>query len=113
MAANTIRVRFITSMISYSARTARAIQLELSGKQNESLSLHYTFTSPHGRARIAKISLIVGAIAAGMSGLAESLSFGFPPLTEDQEFGENPGAGVVALITGFRDPRISMLTSRR
>ena len=36
MAANTIRVRFITSMISYSARTARAIQLELSAKQNES-----------------------------------------------------------------------------
>ena len=47
------------------------------------------FTSAHVRAFIVKILLIVGAVVSGMSLLAEALSFAFPPLTEDQELGEN------------------------
>jgi hypothetical protein len=55
------------------------------------------FTSAHGRALTAKILLIVGAVVTGMSLLAEALSFAFPPLTEDQELGDNPGSAIVAL----------------
>jgi hypothetical protein len=41
----------------------------------------------------------VGAAAAGISLLAEALSLAFPPLTEDQELGENMmGAGIAVVI---------------
>jgi len=57
------------------------------------------FTSAHGRARIVKILLIAGAIVTGMSLLAEALSLAFPPLTQDQELGDNPmGAAIVLLV---------------
>lgn len=55
------------------------------------------FTSAHGRARIVKILLIVGAIATGMSLLAETLSLAFP-FTDDQELGDNPMGAAVMLI---------------
>ncbi|HEV8426544.1 MAG TPA: DUF4328 domain-containing protein [Pyrinomonadaceae bacterium] len=45
-----------------------------------------------------KILLIVGAVAAGISLLAEALSLVFPPLTEDQELGDNPIGVAVSLI---------------
>lgn len=63
---------------------------------------HYPapFTSAHVRARIVKILLIIGAIATGMSLLADSLSLAFPPLTEDQELGDNP-IGVVLVLVIF------------
>jgi hypothetical protein len=58
-----------------------------------------TFNSAHFRASIVKILLIVGAAAAGISLLAEALSLAFPPLTEDQEVGENMmGAGIALII---------------
>ena len=56
------------------------------------------FTSAHVRARIVKILLIVGAIATAMSLLAETLSLLFPPLTDDQELGDNPINAALALI---------------
>lgn len=57
------------------------------------------FTSAHLRARIVKILLIVGAVATGISLLAEALSLAFPPLTDDQEFGDNPiGAAIMLII---------------
>ena len=56
------------------------------------------FTSALVRARIVKILLIVGAVAAGMSLLAEALSLAFPPLTDDQELGDNPMGAVVVLV---------------
>ena len=57
------------------------------------------FTSAHDKARIVKVLLIVGAIAAGVSLLAESLTFAFPPLTEDQELGDNPIGALLMLVT--------------
>lgn len=57
------------------------------------------FTSAHGRAVMVKILLIIGAVATGMSLLAEALSFAFPPITEDQDLGENPmGAALVLIV---------------
>ena len=56
------------------------------------------FTSAHSRARIVKILLIVGAIAAGMSLVAETISLAVPPFTEDQELGDNPAALLVSLL---------------
>ena len=56
------------------------------------------FASAHGRALIVKILLIVGAVATGISLLVESLSLAFPPLTDDQEFGDNPMGAVLVLI---------------
>lgn len=56
------------------------------------------FTSAHVRAHIVKILLIVGAIAAGISLLAETLSLLFPPLTDDQELGDSPISAALALI---------------
>lgn len=56
------------------------------------------FKSAHVRARIVKILLIVGAIAAGMSFFTEALSFAFPPLTEEQELGDNPAGAVIMLV---------------
>lgn len=54
------------------------------------------FNSAHNRAAIVKILLIVGAIAAGLSLFAEALSLAFPPITDDQELGDNPiGAAIV------------------
>jgi hypothetical protein len=55
------------------------------------------FTSAHGRARIVKLSLLVGAVATGLSLLAEGVSLGFPPLTEGQELGDNPIGAAVSL----------------
>ncbi len=57
------------------------------------------FTSAHPRARIVKILLIVGVFAAAMSLLADVFSFALPPLSEDQEFGDNPAGGALMLIT--------------
>src|SRR5215216_5181226 len=57
------------------------------------------FTSAHGRAVIVKILLIVGAVATGISLLAEALSLAFP-LTDDQELGDNP-IGAVVMLTIF------------
>ena len=60
---------------------------------------HSTFNSAHFRASIVKILLIAGAAAAGISLLAEALSLAFPPLTKDQEVGENMmGAGLALII---------------
>lgn len=57
------------------------------------------FTSAHVRARIVKILLTVGAIAAGMSLLAEAFSLAFPPLGEGEDPGANPLGAVMTLIT--------------
>ena len=57
------------------------------------------FTSAHVRANILKILLIVGAIATGMSLIAEAISLMFPPLTEEQELGDNPGGAAILFIT--------------
>ncbi|MFN2406736.1 MAG: DUF4328 domain-containing protein [Pyrinomonadaceae bacterium] len=46
-----------------------------------------------------KILLIVGAVAAGLTLLAEALSFVFPPLTEDQELGDHLSGAALLLIT--------------
>ena len=56
------------------------------------------FNSAHFRAGIVKILLIVGAAAAGISLLAEALSLAFPPLTENQEPGENMMSAAITLI---------------
>src|ERR1044072_2388523 len=57
------------------------------------------FASAHVRASIVKILLIVIVIVAGMTLIVDSLSFVFPPLTEDQQFGDNPMGGVIVLVT--------------
>jgi hypothetical protein len=57
------------------------------------------FKSAHVRARIVKIMLIVAAVVAGLSLVIEGLSFAFPPLTEDQEVGDNPFGAALMLIT--------------
>jgi len=57
-----------------------------------------TYNSAHFRASIVKILLIVGAAAAGISLLAEALSLAFPPLTEDQEIGENMMSAGIGLV---------------
>lgn len=56
------------------------------------------FTSAHVRARAVKILLIVGAVVTGLSLVAEALSLVFPPLTEDQELGDNPAGVAIALL---------------
>ena len=59
------------------------------------------FISAHVRASIVKILLIVGAVASGLSLLAEALSLAFP-LTDDQELGDNLiGAGIALLVFLF------------
>lgn len=57
------------------------------------------YNSAHGRARIVKILLAVGAIATATSLLVEALSLAFPPPTEGQDLGDNPMGAVVALMT--------------
>ena len=57
------------------------------------------FTSAHVRASVVKILLIVGAVAAGMSLLTEALTLAFPPLTDDQELGENIMGAALVFIT--------------
>ena len=56
-----------------------------------------SFRSAHVRATVLKILLIVGALGAAMSLLAETLSLAFPPLTDDQELGDNPMGAVLVL----------------
>jgi Domain of unknown function (DUF4328) len=56
------------------------------------------FSSAHVRANIVKILLIVGAVATGLSLVAESLSLVFPPLTDDQELSDNPMGLAIGLI---------------
>jgi len=56
------------------------------------------FNSAHGRARIVKILLVVGAIAAGVSLLAETFSLLFPPPTDEQDIADNAVGAAVALI---------------
>ena len=59
---------------------------------------HAPFTSAHGRARIVKILLIVGAVAAAISIVLETLSLVFP-FAEEQELTDNPlGAAVLLVI---------------
>ncbi len=57
------------------------------------------FASAHARARIVKILLIACAVASGMSLVAESLSLAFPPLTDDQELGDNPISAALMALT--------------
>lgn len=57
------------------------------------------YTSAHGRARIVKILLIVGAFVTALSLLVEVLSVAFPPLTDDQEPGDNPMGFALSLLT--------------
>ncbi|HEU4794901.1 MAG TPA: DUF4328 domain-containing protein [Pyrinomonadaceae bacterium] len=45
-----------------------------------------------------KVLLIVGAIAAGISLVGESLSLAFPPLTDEQELGDNPLGALIILL---------------
>lgn len=62
------------------------------------------FTSAHIRANIVKILLVVGAIVTGLSMLVEAVSLAIPPLTEDQEPGDNPMAlaiGLLMLLVGI------------
>ena len=56
------------------------------------------FTSAHSRASLVKVLLIVGAIAAGISLVGESLSLAFPPLTDEQELGDNPLGALIILL---------------
>jgi Domain of unknown function (DUF4328) len=58
------------------------------------------FISAHGRARIVKILLVVGAVATGISLVAESLSLAFP-LAEDQALEDNPSGAAVVLVVFF------------
>ena len=58
------------------------------------------FSSAHVRANIVKVLLVVGAVVTAVSLLTEALSLAFPPLTEDQELGDNPFGVALALI-GF------------
>lgn len=61
------------------------------------------FTSAHARANIVKILLVVGAIVTGLSMVIEAISLAVPPLTEDQELGDNPmaiGIGLLLLLVG-------------
>ena len=55
------------------------------------------FTSAHLRARIVKVLLIAGAVATGISLLAEALSLALPPFTEEQELADNPSGAVIVL----------------
>jgi len=57
------------------------------------------FASAHVRARVVKILLIIGAVVTGLSLISESVSLAFPPLSEDQELGDNSIGAVVALVT--------------
>jgi len=60
------------------------------------------FNSAHVRANIVKILLIAGAFATGLSLLAEAVSLALPPLTDDQELGDNPmAAGIVLIVLGL------------
>jgi hypothetical protein len=56
------------------------------------------FQSAHVRARIVKILLIAGAVAAGLLLLAEAISLAFPPPTEDQELVDNLTGTAMALL---------------
>ena len=56
------------------------------------------FASAHDRALIVKILLVVGAIVTGCSLVVEAISLVFPPLTEDQELGDNPMGLAVGLV---------------
>lgn len=56
------------------------------------------FNSAHGRARIVKILLIVGAIAAVVSLCVEAVSLALPPITEEEDFSGNPAGAAVVLI---------------
>jgi uncharacterized protein DUF4328 len=54
------------------------------------------FTSAHVRATVLRVLLIVAAVVASISLVVDALVLVFPPLTEDQELGENPsGAALV------------------
>lgn len=56
------------------------------------------FVSAHFRARVVKILLIAGAVATGITLLAEAISLAFP-LADDQELGDNPiGIALVLII---------------
>jgi uncharacterized protein DUF4328 len=59
------------------------------------------FTSAHGRALMVKILLVIGAITAGASLLAETLSLAVPPVTDDPDLGDNPMSAVLALLIGL------------
>jgi len=56
------------------------------------------FKSAHLRANIVKVLLIIGAIAAAISLITDSLSIAFPPITENEELGDNPAGFAIALV---------------
>lgn len=62
------------------------------------LSYPAPFQSAHVRARIVKILLVSGAVAAGLLLVAEAISLALPPLTDDQELGENMLGAALAVI---------------
>jgi hypothetical protein len=72
--------------------------ISVSGEQMNPSPYPATFTSAHGRARVVKILLIIGALVTAMSLVVEVLSLAFPPLTDDQEFGDNPVGAAVSLV---------------
>jgi len=59
------------------------------------------FISAHVQAQIVKILLAAGAVITGMSLLAEAFSLATPPITEGQEFGDNPIGAMVVLIVSL------------
>lgn len=56
------------------------------------------FKSAHLRANIVRVLLIIGAIAAAISLITDSLSIAFPPITENEELGDNPAGFAIALV---------------
>ena len=72
--------------------------MDLVGEQMNPYPPTAPFTSAHGRALIVKILLVVGVIVTGLGLVAESISLTLPPLSEDQELGDNPAGIAVALI---------------
>ena len=56
------------------------------------------FASAHTRANIVKICLIVGAIVSGLMLLGESISLAIPPLSDNQEIGDNPMGFAITML---------------
>jgi hypothetical protein len=62
---------------------------------------HARFHSAHVRARIVKILLLAGAVISGIALVAEALTLVFPPLTDDQEFADNPAGAALVFVLLF------------
>jgi Domain of unknown function (DUF4328) len=65
---------------------------------NESPS-YYRYVSAHSRATIVKALLIAGAVVSVLSMIVAALELAFPPVTGQEEMGENVGGFAVALLT--------------